>query len=141
MKVRFGGYQIDRSTRFRIILWLVVCIIFGLWALIPPWDNWAGAFGAMHGATEMVADLFFLGLPFSFGVALMFATFSAHIKFAQNPRDSKTVIETIFVHYLYLIVVFSIFVTLVTIAVFSNRVIRYSLVNPIDIFSDTVECY
>ena len=135
MKLRFGGYQIDRATRFRIILWLVVCVIFGLWTLIPPWDNWAGAFGAMHGATGMVANLFVFGLPFSLGIALMFTTSSAHRKFAQNPRDSKTVIKTIFFHYLYLIVVFSIYATLVTIAVFSNRVIRYSLVNPFDIFS------
>jgi hypothetical protein len=134
LKIGFGGYQIDRSIRNRIILWVIVCLIFGLWALLPPWDNWAGAFGAMHGATGMVATLFVFGLPFSLGVALMFTTSSAHRKFAQNPRDSKTVIKTIFVHYLYLIVVFSIYVTLVTIAVFSNRVIRYSLVNPIDIF-------
>jgi hypothetical protein len=132
--VRFGGYQIDRTTRFRIVLWLVVCLIFGLWALIPPWDNWAGAFGAMYGATGMVANLFVFGLPFSFGVALMFTTSNAHRKFTQNPQDSKTVIITIFIHYLYLIVVFSIYITLVTLVVFSNRAISYSHVNPIDIF-------
>jgi hypothetical protein len=134
LRIRFGRYQIDRSSRNRIILWLVVCLIFGLWALIPPWDNWAGAFGAMHGATGMVANLFIFGLPFSLGVALMFTTSSAHRKFAQNPRDSKTVLKTILIHYLHLVLVFSIYVTLVTIAVFSNRVIRYSHVNPIDIF-------
>jgi hypothetical protein len=124
------GIQIDRLTISKIILWIAVAIGFSFWILVPPWDKWAGAFGAAYGAIGMIAKIFVIGLPFSLGVALVYTTPNAKKSFAQKSPERRIVGKILVSRFIFLAFVFSLYVSLVSVMMFGFQVGEYSHVDP-----------